>query len=60
IVQPLLFERQKFSGTRIRENMVKKENWKDLVHFETAKVIEEINGIERLNLLWKKYNEQHQ
>jgi nicotinamide-nucleotide adenylyltransferase len=60
IVQPLLFERQKFSGTQIRENMVKKENWKDLVHFETAKVIEEINGIERLNLLWKKYNEQHQ
>ena len=40
--------------------MIKKENWKDLVHFETAKVIEEINGIERLNLLWKKYNEQHQ
>ena len=59
IIQPLLFERQKFSGTRIRYNMFKKENWKDLVHFETAKVIEEINGIERLNLLWKRYNEQH-
>jgi len=60
IIQPTLFERQKFLGTQIRQNMIKKENWKDLVHFETTKVIEEINGIERLNLLWKKYNEQHQ
>jgi nicotinamide-nucleotide adenylyltransferase len=58
IIQPLLFERQKFSGTKIRENIVKKENWKNLVHFETVKVIEEINGIERLTLLWKKYKER--
>lgn len=58
IVQPLLFERQKFSGTKIRENIVKKENWKNLVHFETVKVIEEINGIERLTLLWEKYKER--
>jgi nicotinamide-nucleotide adenylyltransferase len=49
IVQPLLFERQ---------NIVKKENWKNLVHFETVKVIEEINGIERLTLLWEKYKER--
>ena len=57
IVRPPLFERQKFSGTKIRENMVKKENWKNLLHFETVKVIEEINGIERLTLLWEKYKE---
>ena len=57
IVQPPLFERPKFSGTKIRENMVKEENWKNLLHFETVKVIEEINGIKRLSLLWKKYKE---
>ena len=37
IVQPPLFERPKFSGTKIRENMVKEENWKNLLHFETVK-----------------------
>ena len=37
--------------------MVKEENWKNLLHFETVKVIEEINGIKRLSLLWKKYKE---
>jgi len=47
-IQPELHHRKKFSGTLIRDYMIKDEDWKQLVHPETAKIIQDINGIDRL------------
>ena len=58
IIIPKLYDRQKFSATLIRNYIIKNTNWKKLVHPETAKVIEEIKGIERLKMIWKKYKEK--
>jgi nicotinamide-nucleotide adenylyltransferase len=57
IIQPVLYYRQKFTGTLVRQAMIKDENWKQLVHPETTKIIEEISGIERLKQIWSKYRE---
>ncbi len=52
--RPPLFKREKLSGTEVRRRMLEDENWKKLVPTSTAKIIEEINGIERLKHLAKK------
>ena len=57
IIEPELHHRKKFSGTLIRDYMIKDENWKQLVHPETTKIIQDINGIDRLKKLWQKYKE---
>lgn len=58
ISQPKLYYRQKFTGTLIRNAMIKEGNWKQLIHPETTKVIEEISGVERLKQIWAKSREQ--
>ena len=46
-----LIERDKYSGTRIRELMIKDdESWKDLVPKSVVKIIELINGVKRLKI----------
>ena len=44
----VLFERDKYSGTKIRTKMLEDEEGEYLVPEPTAEVIEEINGVERL------------
>ncbi len=43
-----LFNREIYSGTEIRRRIVVGEKWKHLVPKATAKVIEEIDGLQRL------------
>lgn len=49
--QSPLFQREKYSGTEIRRRMLAGEEWKSLVPPSTAKVIEEIKGVERLKII---------
>jgi nicotinamide-nucleotide adenylyltransferase len=45
---PMIYNRENFSGKEIRRRIVDNESWHDLVPSEVVKVIEEINGVERL------------
>ena len=52
--QPLLYDRPHLSGSEVRRRIIKDLNWKELVPESTVKLINEINGIERLKNLSKK------
>jgi nicotinamide-nucleotide adenylyltransferase len=56
-IQPELHHRKKFSGTLIRDYIIKDGDWKQLVHPETTKIIQDINGIDRLKKIWRKHKE---
>ena len=45
--QPL-YDRHKYSGTAIREQMLKDEDWESLVPKGVARVVKKIGGVERL------------
>lgn len=47
------FDRERFEGTRIRIAMAEGGEWKDLVPPSVVKVIEEINGVERVSKLYQ-------
>ena len=51
VVQVVLKDREKFSGTNIRELIADDKNWQDLVPRGTRKVLDKINAIERLKNL---------
>ena len=48
---PKLYDREKYSGTKIREMMLNDEDWKALVPVGVAKVIDEIGGVSRMKEL---------
>jgi nicotinamide-nucleotide adenylyltransferase len=48
VIEPKLVDRNDLSGTEIRSRMVKNIKWAHLVTAETLKVIERINGVERV------------
>ena len=54
VSQPPLFKREKLSGTEVRRRMLANENWEKLVPKTTAKIIKEIDGIERIHHLNQK------
>jgi nicotinamide-nucleotide adenylyltransferase len=51
IIHPQLINREKLSATEVRYRIANDKNWKELVSVETAKIIEQINGIERIKLI---------
>ncbi|MDO5849212.1 MAG: nicotinamide-nucleotide adenylyltransferase [Methanobrevibacter sp.] len=51
---PHLYDRLHLSGTEIRKRMLNDEDWEELVPKSTVRIIEEINGVERLKNLCKK------
>ena len=51
VVPVVLKDREKFSGTNIRELIADNKNWQDLVPRGTRKVLDKINAIERLKNL---------
>lgn len=58
VVQPPLFNRKEYSGTEIRRRMLNDEEWEHLVPPVVVDVINEINGIQRMqNLNIKEENE---
>ncbi len=48
VLSPSMYERDTHSGTEIRQRMLAKKPWKTLVPPAVVKVIEEIDGVERL------------
>jgi len=48
-----LFQRDVYSGTEIRRRMLNGKKWQDLVPKAVVKVIEEIDGVQRLKKLSK-------
>jgi nicotinamide-nucleotide adenylyltransferase len=46
-----LYDRKKYSGTEIRNRMLARKSWKQLVPKATARIIDEIEGVERLRHL---------
>ena len=51
VIQVMLKDREKFSGTNIRQLILDDKNWQDLVPQGTRKVLDKINAIERLKNL---------
>jgi len=51
---PPLFDRKILSGTEIRKRILNDDNWEELVPKATAKIINEIDGINRLKHLSRK------
>lgn len=55
VVEPSLYRRKELSATGVRSRMAKDENWKELVTIQTAKVVEDIHGIERIKAIIAKH-----
>ena len=55
VVQPSLYRRKELSATEVRSRMAKDEDWKELVTIQTAKVVEDIHGIERIKAIIAKH-----
>ena len=51
VIPVILKDREKFSGTNVRELITDDKNWQDLVPRGTRKVLDKINAIERLKNL---------
>jgi nicotinamide-nucleotide adenylyltransferase len=51
VISVKLKNRPIYSATNVRKRMIKGQNWKDLVPLSIAKIIYEIDGIERLKKL---------
>ena len=51
VVPVVLKDREKFSGTNVRQLITDDKNWQDLVPRGTRKVLDKINAIERLKNL---------
>jgi nicotinamide-nucleotide adenylyltransferase len=45
---PKLYDRENYSGQEIRRRIIESESWQDLVPSEVVKVIEDIEGVDRL------------
>lgn len=48
VIEPKLVNRVHFSGTEIRRRMLKNIKWTQLVSEQTLKIIEKINGVDRV------------
>ncbi|MDQ3868240.1 MAG: nicotinamide-nucleotide adenylyltransferase [Thermoproteota archaeon] len=59
VVEPSLYRRKELSATEIRSRMAKDKDWKQLVTFQTAKVVEEIHGVERIKAIFAKHNDMN-
>jgi len=53
VKSPKLYDRKKYSGTKIRQMIINNEPWQELVPAEVGEIISKINGIERLKELVK-------
>ena len=54
IIEPYLYDREKYSGTEVRRRLIAGEDWQELVPEGTRQVIEEIDGVSRLGSMKEK------
>ena len=55
VVEPSLYRRKELSSTEVRSRMAKDEDWKQLVPFQTVKVVEDMHGVERIKAIFAKH-----
>ena len=53
VITPKFLDRERYNSTRIRNLMIKDQNWQSFVPTIVANVIEKINGINRLKTISK-------
>lgn len=53
VIKPKFFEREKYNATKIRHMISKDNSWENFVPNAVAKIIKEINGINRLKVISK-------
>jgi nicotinamide-nucleotide adenylyltransferase len=51
VKEPTMCRRKELSATEVRARIAEGEEWKELVTFQTATIIEEIGGVERIRQL---------
>ena len=51
VVSPKFFDRKKYNATRIRNMIINDENWQELVPSAVSKVIDTIDGINRIKVI---------
>lgn len=54
VIQPPLFNRTEYSGTEVRKRILANKNWEELVPPSVVKVVNEINGVQRIHKLNQK------
>ena len=54
VIQPPLHRREELSGTEIRSRIAHDQDWKKLVTSQTARLIDEIHGVERIKAILVK------
>ncbi|MGQ0534475.1 MAG: nicotinamide-nucleotide adenylyltransferase [Methanobacteriota archaeon] len=54
VLQPPLYERHRYSATRIREALLSEKGWRDLVPAAVADVIDRVEGVARIRELAQK------
>lgn len=57
VIQPSLYRRDELSGTEIRSRMARGRDWKQFVTPQTAKFVDDIQGIERIKAIFMKCSE---
>ncbi len=55
---PNLIERDVLSATEVRYRIANDKNWREMVSYETAKIIERINGIARIKTIHSIHNQK--
>lgn len=53
VISPKFLQREKYNATKIRKMMINNENWESSVPISVAKIIQKINGINRLQVISK-------
>ena len=51
VVSPKFLDREKYNATRIRNMMINDKNWKEFVPNAVTKIIESVDGINRLKVI---------
>jgi nicotinamide-nucleotide adenylyltransferase len=51
VKEPTMFRREELSATEVRTRIANGKEWKELVTFQTATIIEQIGGVERIRNL---------
>lgn len=52
IVRPNMINRDRMSATEVRKRIAEDKDWQDLVSLSTIKLINELNGVERIKKLY--------
>lgn len=56
VIKTKLFNRKKYSGEKIRDNMIKDKSWEQSIPKTAVEIIKEINGVNRIKNIYKKNN----